>query len=241
MKGLRKLDKNKDKKKIGVITGSGPESGIDLWTKILKANKEYLGKAYSGDIDAPHLIIYSIPALGSSMDIQHHEELIWNYLKEAVVEISEKVDFFCIVCNTLHYYEDKILKMNLKAEFVSMIDVTINYIKSKNIKYAALLGVKSVTDLGKWSPYVKLKKNIVLEEISKDDKQKLDDLVKNIKKFSNDPSYTEELRNLINHLKSENILLACTELPLLKIKNANRNLIDVTELLAKELINKINQ
>jgi len=30
------------RKKIGIITGSGPEAGLDLWQKVLDSNKEIL-------------------------------------------------------------------------------------------------------------------------------------------------------------------------------------------------------
>lgn len=29
--------------RIGIITGSGPEAGVDLWTKVLRANRQLLG------------------------------------------------------------------------------------------------------------------------------------------------------------------------------------------------------
>ena len=33
---------------IGIVTGSGPEAGLDLWAKILKRNKATIGADFQG-------------------------------------------------------------------------------------------------------------------------------------------------------------------------------------------------
>lgn len=43
------------RRSIGILSGSGPEAGVDLWGKILAANRALLGSAYRGDIDAPRV------------------------------------------------------------------------------------------------------------------------------------------------------------------------------------------
>ena len=55
------------RKKIGIITGSGPEAGVDLWMKILEENKRVLKENFRGDLDAPDVTIFSIQQLGHSM------------------------------------------------------------------------------------------------------------------------------------------------------------------------------
>lgn len=39
------IPRSEKKGKIGIITGSGPEAGIDLWRKILDANRRQRGFA----------------------------------------------------------------------------------------------------------------------------------------------------------------------------------------------------
>ena len=46
-------DNHMRRRTIGIITGSGPEAGIDLWVKVLDANKRLLGEGFQGDLDAP--------------------------------------------------------------------------------------------------------------------------------------------------------------------------------------------
>jgi len=51
-------------KKVGIITGSGPDAGIDFWNKLLKSNREYLKDKFTGDLDHPNTYIHSISELG---------------------------------------------------------------------------------------------------------------------------------------------------------------------------------
>lgn len=230
----------KTNKTIGIITGSGPEAGIDLWLKILKQNREYIGKTFRGDIDAPQLIVHSIPQLGLSMEIRKNDRIVWEYLKTASINLSKDTDLFCIACNTLHYYHPEILNLNLSSEFISMIDAVKDHIIRNNIKRIALLGVKSVIEMDYWSPYNQLQEITRVEKISNPDKIKLKNLVYNIKKHgSKNREYKECLINIIGKLKSDHIFLACTELPLLDINFPDKNIIDNNELLAKAIIKNL--
>ena len=62
---------------LGIIAGSGPEAGVDLWRKILVANRIALNERFRGDIDAPHMVIISEPTLGLSMDLVANREPVW--------------------------------------------------------------------------------------------------------------------------------------------------------------------
>ena len=54
---------------LGIITGSGPEAGIDLWAKVLRKNMAAFGQDFRGDLDAPRVVVASEPELGLSMDL----------------------------------------------------------------------------------------------------------------------------------------------------------------------------
>ena len=44
--------------------GSGPEAGADLFLKVLEAHRAALGEAYTGDADAPAILLTQVPAIG---------------------------------------------------------------------------------------------------------------------------------------------------------------------------------
>ena len=90
-----------ERKKIGIITGSGPDAGVDMWQKLLLANKRLFGKAYRGDLDAPNVTIMSEPYLGLSMEIAQNEKAVWHHLKKTASMLSPLVNLYAIACNTL--------------------------------------------------------------------------------------------------------------------------------------------
>ena len=89
-------------RRIGIITGSGPEAGLDLWQKVLEENRLAHGLDFRGDIDAPDVTVLSIPELGYSMDLPETTSRVWTALADACERIAPQVDVFAIACNTLY-------------------------------------------------------------------------------------------------------------------------------------------
>lgn len=226
--------RNVNKGRIGIISGSGPEAGIDLWRKILDANRKQRAPHFHGDLDAPDVSIYSIPELGLSMDLDKNEELVWTYLEYNIQELAQRVDLMCVACHTLHYFSDRIIKLGLRAKFVSIIDSVTNYVKESGISKLAILGVRSVVEPGKWSPYAALQS---LVEIERPDCQKIQELVVRIKQSgSDDASVKAALQAILASLESETVLLACTELSLVQLEAPPKSVIDGTLLLANDVV-----
>jgi aspartate racemase len=231
-------------KRIGIIAGSGPEAGIDLWMKILKANKAKMGKKFKGDQDAPHVVIHSVPELGLSMDIDQYKEEVRRSLLDTVGKIAKEAGLLAIACNTLHYYSRdihrEISQLKLNVEFVSIVDAVTHYIKSNNIKQVALLGSKYGMDLGKEGIYTPVLGVADIELPT--DLNDVHQLVYDIKRLGpDDDAVKYKFMSIISRLNSKHILLACTELPLVKPKLDGIHFIDGTDLLAQELVEKIYQ
>lgn len=225
------------RKKIGIITGSGPEAGLDLWQKILDVNKEILRSEYHGDLDAPDVTIFSVPQLGYSMELEKNYDMVWEVLKEAVEGICKKVDYFVIACNTLNVYENKIEEMGLKDRFLSTLDVVKDYIQSNNLDKVSILGALPVLEMKELSVFKSLNDTFDVE-VPKDFKT-LHYLIYDVKKNGgNNHKVINDFRCIIDKLESKDVFLACTELPLIKLVYKEKNLIDVTALLAKKLVEK---
>jgi aspartate racemase len=225
------------RRKIGIITGSGPEAGLDLWQKILDVNKEILRSEYHGDLDAPDVTIFSVPQLGYSMELEKNYDMVWEVLKEAVEGICKKVDYFVIACNTLNVYENKIEEMGLKDRFLSTLDVVKDYIQSNNLDKVSILGALPVLEMKELSVFKSLNDTFDVE-VPKDFKT-LHYLIYDVKKNGgNNHKVINDFRCIIDKLESKDVFLACTELPLIKLVYKEKNLIDVTALLAKKLVEK---
>lgn len=224
------------KGRIGIITGSGPEAGIDLWQKILQKNKHFLQSDSYGDIDAPPVVVHSVPSMGLVMEIEKHEELIKVDLLETIAKLEGQADYFCIACNILHYYSKAILSKNNKCEFISIVDPIKKYIVDNKIRKIALLSIGTVMDLGTYSPYKELSKYVEIETPNAYD---TNELIKGIKsEGANNQSLVSKYHDILNKLQSETVLLACTELPLLPMTGINKHFIDATDLLAEELASR---
>jgi aspartate racemase len=168
------------------------------------------------------------------MDMGRNEKQVWRSLESNLKDLAKRVDLFCIACNTLHYYSDRIIRMGLSAKFVSIVDPVADYVKQNGISRMAILGVCSVVEPGMWSPYERLEKTIELE---RPNCKRIEELVLLIKKSGADnPSIRRQLTEMISGLKSETVLLACTELPLVHIEVPGKRVIDSTLLLADEVV-----
>ncbi|MDP2784925.1 MAG: aspartate/glutamate racemase family protein [Sulfurimicrobium sp.] len=223
--------------RIGIIAGAGPEAGIDLWQKILSANKSQMGGQFRGDLDAPDVTVFSIPRLGLAMNLAENEEALWSELKSAAQALAQRTDYICIACNVLHYFSDRIRELNLAAELVSVVDVAAAYIQSQQLEKFALVSIQAVTILDKWSPYRVLGRYGDIEVPAQP--TKVNDLVADIKRFGAGHPYARAaFKSILDSLGSEVVFLACTELPLVKIEIGGKGLVDVTELLAQEVVRK---
>ncbi len=223
--------------RIGIIAGSGPEAGIDLWSKVLEENRRAHGDTFQGDIDAPNVTVLSVSELGHSMDLPHTNELVWRHLKTACEQISELVDVFAIACNTLYAFHDDIMALNLSATVVSPVDALRTEADRRGLAGLSLLAAGPVADFdGGVSPYARLTDDLNIE--LPEDRQRLHGLIENIKRHGgSSPELEAEFEEITRQLNSPVAALACTELPLLAADGIGVELIDVTRLLARELLN----
>lgn len=225
------------RKKIGIITGSGPEAGVDLWQKVLKHNKDILKENFKGDLDAPNVTILSVPELGHSMELEKNYDMVWNTLKNAVRDICERVDYFVIACNTLNLYANRIKEIGYEEKFISTLKVVEEYIIDKSLEQACIIGALPVLEMKEYSVFTPLNQKYNIE-VPKNFK-KVHQLIYDVKKFGgHEHKVINDFRYIVDKIKSNNIFLACTELPLIKLKFADKNLIDVTDLLARKLVQK---
>ena len=226
--------KQVNRAKLGIITGSGPEAGVDMWQKILAANKHMMQEGFQGDLDAPNVSIISEPQLGLSMELEKNDAIVWQNLARVAQQLATQVDYYAIACNTLNYYQPQLEALGLSAKLVSFGDVLKHKILTEGLTKVALLGSDSVTNLGTWSPYRQLK-DVVQVEVPKADSG-LHQLIYDVKTYGGAKAdIVARFTKLVDELEADVVLLACTELPLIPIQT-HKQLMDVTELVAEEMV-----
>ena len=210
---------------------------MDLWSKILLRNQELFGTSFRGDLDAPRVVVLSEPTLGLSMELEPNVDVVWACLKQAVAAISVQVDAFAIACNTLNWYEPRIAELNLPSEFVSFQSVLSAWLKNNKVDKVGLLGASPITSMGQWSAYKFLNNIVSVETVG--DPQLLQELIFDVKRLGSlDPVLATRFQKLVEALDSEKILLACTELPLISNFETDKELVDVTRLVADALVDR---
>ncbi len=221
--------------RIGIIAGSGPEAGIDLWSKILVANRAALGNCFRGDIDSPPVVIFSEPVLGLSMDLAKNTDAVWEALRAAVLDIVAHVDVFTIACNTLHYYSPRIRELAGDTVFLDVSDVARAYMRRNPASSVGLMGATPVAALDEWSPYFGLHREVGFETPA--DLGRLHGLIHDIKLAGGD---NEDIRSrfsaIVTGMRAPTVFLACTELPLVNTSVEGKTLVDINRLLAEELV-----
>lgn len=220
---------------LGIVTGSGPEAGIDLWAKVLRANKAALGTGFNGDLDAPRVIVVSEPELGLSMALRANDAAVWAAMQRALSVLAPQVEAYAIACNTLNWYAPRIEALDLPARLLSFQSVLTDFIKDQGITSLALLGAGPVTEMGEWSAYRFLRDLVEVELPA--DPAALHALIHDVKRLGGeDASLPARLQALVEGLKSDVVLLACTELPLIARFDSAKRLVDVTDLVAEALV-----
>lgn len=222
---------------IGIVAGSGPEAGIDLWAKILRRNAALMGDAFRGDLDAPRVVVLSEPTLGLSMDLARNEAPVREAVRQTATAISGQADAWAIACNTLNWFAPHIDGMHLPGEFVSFQSVVAAWIARSGIRRLGLLGAAPVTEMGDWSAYRDLTQVVEVEVPA--DRAALQALIYDVKRLgSGDPSLRPRFAEIVNGMAAEVLLLACTELPLIAEIETTKTLVDVTDLVADALVQR---
>lgn len=234
---MRTAQAGRPRPSIGIVTGSGPEAGIDLWAKMLIRNQALFGSAFRGDLDAPRVAVLSEPSLGLSMDLSTNEAVVWESLKKTMAAIAVQADVYAIACNTLNWFAPRIEALNLPGEFVSFQRALEQWIGQCGVKRVALLGAAPVTGLGIWSAYRSLTDLVEVE--TPVDALALHELILDVKRLgSRDPTLRPRFLQLVEGLSCDHVVLACTELPLIADIATDKTLVDVTELVANALVDR---
>lgn len=239
MAGVDSPDRSRDafvaRPRLGIITGSGPEAGMDMWAKLLQENRRRLGAAFRGDLDAPALSVISEPELGLSMELEKTEERVWQVLRDAIYQLNGRVSAFSIACNTLNLFAERIQALELQSEFISFADVLRAWLQRSGVQRVCLLGARPVAELGAWSPYRTLNEVVEFETLAAP--QQLHQLIYDIKALG--PSHASlrpRLLELLASINADVVLLACTELPLIADIDTGKQLVDITQLVAEAML-----
>jgi aspartate racemase len=222
------------KKIAGIIGGMGPQATIDLFQKVV-SNTEA-----SCDNEHIHILIDNntdIPDRTKS--ILNHSDLPLKYLSQSAKRLEKSgASFLAMPCNTAHYFYDRLQK-EVNIPIINMIEETAKYLKERNEKTFLLL---ATTGTIKTEIYQNIfnKYNLTIikpkQEFQDEIMSAIYDYVKEGKPYDKVNKFKEYLnQELVNNI--DNIILGCTELPILFENNKlDYKTVDPTLVLAKQII-----
>lgn len=152
--------------KVGILTGNAPESGLALWSDFLARYRALFQN--TTDVLMPEVTIYSLPAMGLSMEIIRREDSVWAEIEKAVHELlAAGCRIITVACNTTIHFEPEIRSLcrDHGVEFASIAEACLPEIRRGLRETAAdggdgdlvgLVGIGPVIDLnGGYSGYAR--------------------------------------------------------------------------------------
>jgi aspartate/glutamate racemase len=232
---------------IGIITGNAPESGITLWNYINGFVRTHLGRNCCGDISMPPVIVQSVPEMGLSMELDSREDQVWNALRVAVLDMGRQgVRLLAIADNTTHYFAPEIRAIchQYGMEFISMPEELATWLYTRGKRRIALVGIRYVADLGRWSAYREPLTGMEVEKLSERATLLIHELAYQVKTEGATEAGLNRLRDILRReVVSDTIVLALTELSLLLQRQrqkgrSGKTLIDPLEVYADAIVQK---
>jgi aspartate racemase len=221
---------------IGIIAGSGPEAGVDLWSKVLLAARAVVGKKYEGDPSAPLVRIISDPALGLQIN-DRTGQIVRQHLCDCLSEVSSSSYVFTVACNALQAQALRLLPPSNQDRFITFDKAVDAELESLDAREFFLAGSSEVMSLSHHSIYASLKNKYRIQ--TPEDWPMVDQLIADIKlSGGKEASLPARLERLISDAGSLPVVLACTDFPLVPVASSNHIVIDATLTLASLLVER---
>ncbi len=225
-------------KTVGIIGGVGPETTAEFYLELV------FGSYEKNKIKRPPILVWNIP-----LDYQVEEDLLTKstgeeryipYLIEAA-HLLEKAgaDFLVMPCNSLHIFIDEI-RRSVKIPVLSIVEETAKFLKSKNINKVGVLATSTTINQKLYENA--LSKEGIRQVLPNEFEQaKIGKVINNIVLNRHANKDRQELIKIIENMsnKTENIILACTDLQLLIPSNDKVDVFDTMKIFADATVNYI--
>lgn len=216
--------------KIGILGGMGPRATARFESKLI-------AKLSGGDQSMPSIITLNngnIPDRSSFLLGQGIDPLD-TLVNEARVLQSSQVSVVCMPCNTAH--SSKILARLMAVVPLPIIDMPsacMLNIEAQGHKTALILGTEGTKREKLFDQRCTTCKCIYPDEV---DQKVVSKLINNIKQAKSQDKEIEKLNSICRKYKADVIILACTELSLLKKDSlTDFKVIDSTDILIDSCI-----
>lgn len=228
-------------KTVGIIGGFGPETTakflmllIFLWQKKNQNTR-------------PEILLWNAP-----VDNKIEQKFILTgknagKLLPLLISGARKLegggaDFLVLPCNSLHIFMKEI-RESVGIPVVSIVEETTKFVAGKKIAQVGLLGTKTTIKSALFDSHFR-KHDISVLAPEAGEQTSLNRVIHNLvrgKKVNQDVRVILRIVKRMAQDGTRNILLACTDLQLLALKQKGVNLINTLEVLAKATVEKMRE
>ena len=202
-------------KKLGLIGGTGPESTLIYYKKIVYGANKRVGKEFFPNLTIESLNVFNILKYCSNKD---YDELT-HYLMNGINNLlAAGCDIVSLTGNTPHIVFDA-LREHSSVPLVSIIETTRNEAKKQDLKKLGLLGTRFTMEEDFFKkPFREIGIDVVIPT-GRDFDFVVEKISTELEHGIVKPETQTEFLNIIQRMSVESgidgIVLGCTELPLL--------------------------
>lgn len=199
---------------IGIVGGMGSIATVDFFKRIVfafPAEKEW---------ERPRVIVdnrCSMPSrVRSILYKERTNELIHSLSESIDMMIKNNCDYIVLACNTSHVFIKDILKINpdFSEKILNIIDLCAKEINANNVTNVKLLASEGTILSGAYTNELE-KYNITIEDLNDEDFIKFRSWIESVKQNNITSEVKNDFIEYINNADCDNIILGCTELPIL--------------------------
>ncbi len=221
-----------EKLKLGILGGLGPMASAIFYKMITEHTK--------ASCDQDHLDVVVL----SGASTPDRTEFITGKCTDSPlpkmlegIEILEKAgaEIISVPCNTAHFFYDEINKFS-NVPVLNIVELATGYIKSTGAKRVGLLATDGTIKSGSYKhEFDRMGLEYVIPD--EDDQKIIMDIIYNKIKNNNDtdPQDFFKVAQRLNQKNCDCLLIGCTELSLIPLKDAPKDIkfVDSLEILAK--------
>jgi aspartate racemase len=227
----------KKDKTLGIIGGLGPETTARFYMEVVFAYSKISGRR-------PQILISNV-AVPLSVEKEliteaKNEKNILPFLINAVKQLEKgEADFIVIPCNTVHIFIEEI-RRSVNIPVLSIIEETSNFLHKTKINEVGVFATTATIKNKLFDEHLR-NNGIGMITPKASNQSKMGIIINHLVNNQQTRKDEEEFLRIIKDTNAKNIILACTDLQILKPRIDGVRIFDTMDILAKSAVTELSR